>query len=544
MLFLSALINPNQEHNCSNVINRLLEVLEINVTGFRIKQILEEHPDYPSLLSISDTLIQLKIENISLKTEAEKLREFPLPVIVQMHEFSTPYFSVIKSWENDGLVLSDIHKSGWKGMNWDDFGKAWKGIVMLVESQEDAGEPDFKIKRIKSYLSRSIPLLIIGLTLGWFLQHNVRLFDQNGWHLLIPLILLCLKVIGCYIGALFLWYEIDKNNASLQKVCSGAKNLNCHAILQSPTATLFSVISWGEIGFVYFTGGLITLLIAGFNALPLNLLAWLNVLTLPYTVFSVYYQWRIAKQWCPLCLAVQALLIAECTVNIAGSAFQNIMPVDFYELVKYLLFFLLPALGWFLIKPYLLLAKDSKRNKLDLIRMKHNTEIFESLLSRQRAIIQNTSGLGITLGNPQPKTKLIKVCNPYCGPCAKAHPDVEELLHYNPDLQVQIIFTASNTEGDIRSAPVKHLLAIAEKNDELLTKQALNDWYSAPVKDYDKFASKYKMNGELQKQGNKMNAMTAWCRDTGITHTPTFFIQGHELPQMYNINDLKYFIQQ
>ena len=39
------------------------------------------------------------------------------------------------------------------------------------------------------------------------------------------------------------------------------------------------------------------------------LLLGINILALPYTIFSVYYQWRVAKQWCVLCLVVQGLLI-------------------------------------------------------------------------------------------------------------------------------------------------------------------------------------------------------------------------------------------
>jgi len=35
----------------------------------------------------------------------------------------------------------------------------------------------------------------------------------------------------------------------------------------------------------------------------------------------------------------------------------------------------------------------------------------------------------------------------------------------------------------------------------------LDDWYLADKKDYETFAGKYPMNGELQTQGNKIEAM-------------------------------------
>ena len=90
--------------------------------------------------------------------------------------------------------------------------------------------------------------------------------------------------------------------------------------------------------------------------------------------------------------------------------------------------------------------------------------------------------------------------------------------------------------------PVKHLLAIAEKGDEEKTKQALDIWYLAEKKDYAAFANKYPMNGELKMQGDKIKAMQEWCDKTEITFTPTFFINGNQLPEIYSIANLNYFL--
>lgn len=46
------------------------------------------------------------------------------------------------------------------------------------------------------------------------------------------------------------------------------------------------------------------------------------------------------------------------------------------------------------------------------------------------------------------------------------------------------------------------------------------------------------MNGELQEQDTKIDAMHDWCKAEQITHTPTLFINGYQLPQEYSIEDL------
>jgi protein-disulfide isomerase len=187
-------------------------------------------------------------------------------------------------------------------------------------------------------------------------------------------------------------------------------------------------------------------------------------------------------------------------------------------------------------------TKENKRNKAELQRIKHNPQIFDALLEKQKTLTDSTAGLGIILGNPNATHKIIKVCNPYCSPCAEAHQPMEELLHNNPDVQVQIIFYATSDEADKKAPPVKHLLAIAEKGSEELTQKALDDWYLPENKDYEVFAAKYPMNGELKQQNAKVNAMYHWCHKTEIAFTPTFFVNGYQLPEMYSVSDLKYFL--
>jgi hypothetical protein len=189
-------------------------------------------------------------------------------------------------------------------------------------------------------------------------------------------------------------------------------------------------------------------------------------------------------------------------------------------------------------------SKDAKEKMLPLLRLKHNSQIFETLLSRQKTTSNDPGGLGILLGNPQAKNRIIKVCNPYCGPCALAHADLDALMDGNPDLQVQIIFTATSGEGDAKAPPVRHLMAISEKGEEQLTRRALDDWYQSASKGYTAFAARYPMNGELKRHDGKLDAMSKWCQDTGIEFTPTLFVNGYQLPDMYTVGDLMYFLAQ
>jgi protein-disulfide isomerase len=272
-----------------------------------------------------------------------------------------------------------------------------------------------------------------------------------------------------------------------------------------------------------------------------------NLLALPYIIFSLYYQGVVAKEWCLFCLSVQALLLLG-GINVIANGlldFTNLTNfTNFQTVATALLLYLLPVALWYSIKPVILKLQTAKYTKRQYFRLKFNVEVFETLLRKQKNIDPaSVEGLGIDIGNPKATHTIIKVCNPYCGPCAKAHPKIEKLLEENPNLKAKIIFTATADEKDYRNAPVKHLLAIAAKNDAQLTKQALDDWYLADKKDYDVFAAKYKtQTPPLEGQEKAIAAMDKWFKENKILFTPTIFIDGQQMPDAYNIEDLNYFL--
>lgn len=64
----------------------LLKSLGVKVTNATVNNTLQNHPDYPSLLSISDALKSWKIEDMAAKVEKEKLDELPLPFIAHSNK--------------------------------------------------------------------------------------------------------------------------------------------------------------------------------------------------------------------------------------------------------------------------------------------------------------------------------------------------------------------------------------------------------------------------------------------------------------------------
>lgn len=532
---------PNLSRSDDNLLRvtaQLLESLRVKVSNTTLKETLLSHPDYPSLLSISDSLKRWQVDSMALKVTPDKLEELPAPFVAFV---KGQRFLTIKGVKDSKVTWINF-KNEEQTESKEDFLKRWEGIALLTQAGKKSGETNYKkITQKERWKALSLPIAgLIFLLLGLFRVITVAgspLGAQTEYFMA----LITGHLLGMMVTGLLLWYEYDRHNPLLQKVCSMGKKSNCQAILGSKGAKVMGNITWSDIGFIYFTGGYLYLVLTGTTFLyPIKLL---SLIALPYIVFSVYYQARVARQWCVFCLCVQAILLLEAlsTLTMSQSPISIFPYFPPQSLIILLFSYLFPAFAWLFTKPFVYAAKKGNEYRHQLARFKNNGDIFEAMLQHQPAMNSDPGDMGIRIGNPEAPNVLTKVCNPYCGPCAKAHPKIEELIEENTDWQVQIIFTATGEDDDRRTAPAAHMLSVAAQKDETQTRKALDDWYGAEEKEYEEFAAKYPMNGELDLQKETLKAMDTWCKEVGITHTPTFFVNGYRLPDAYNdIAELKY----
>ena len=514
-----------------------LKLLNVKVNNSTVNETLQNHPDWPSLLCITDSFTKWNVPNAAGKMEIARIEELPVPFMAYTYDRENPLAIVTGVTDTTiNLYQKNYTKPGEISRN--NFFKIWNGVYVIAEPDEHSGEANYAQNKQRAFYKSLVPVtaMALAVTLSFFLVHtSAGAFRGNAVGTYLQYFI---SLAGVIVTSLLLWYEIDQNNPILQKVCTGIAKGNCNAILTGKAAKVFSWLSWSEVGFFYFTDTFLALL---FVPNAVTSLAWLNMLALPYTVFSIYYQWRVAKQWCVLCLAVQALLLLG-TANVITNNLLQLPDFNFSIYALSLLLFSLPLLTWYAIKPFVLRLQEAKNTMREYLRLKFNSEIFETLLKKQKQITLSTEGLGIDIGNPAATNTIIKVCNPYCGPCAKAHPAIETLIEGNDNVKAKIIFTTANDETNPAIKPVRHLLAIADENNPAKLNQALDDWYLPINKDYEIFEKKYAMNGELLKRGEKVEAMEKWCKAIEIAFTPTIFINGQQLPDAYSIEDLQYFL--
>ncbi len=112
------------------------------------------------------------------------------------------------------------------------------------------------------------------------------------------------------------------------------------------------------------------------------------------------------------------------------------------------------------------------------------------------------------------------------------HRVVEELLSKRPNLRAEIIFLACDGPTGRTTTMLRHLLALADRAG------ALKDWYAQDAKDYDQWAKRWPTDPE-QVPVEQVIEHCKWCMSAKIESTPTVFVDGFRLPELYQVGDLQ-----
>ncbi|MBS1975447.1 MAG: vitamin K epoxide reductase family protein, partial [Bacteroidetes bacterium] len=439
-------------------------LLRAKITASGIKKAIEENPYYPSLLSLSDTFDRYNIPNSAYEVGKENFSELVPPFVAFANMPGAGKDFVLVTAMQNGSVSYLHKKQKAETIGKAEFLKRYQDVVWMAEPGEQSGESGYAVKlqeegkaRTKKFAWQAALVLLALIALAV----NISPKGYIGFSAIA-----LLKLAGLAVCGMILMYENGKSNAFVKNLCSAGGHANCDAVLGSRAAKI-NGISWGEIGFFYFASTTLWLLQPSINfAEKVLVIGLLNAFASLYIPFSIYYQWKVVKQWCPLCLTVQAILFLELVWSMINFWPANPSILFSFDrqipgVLRLAFCAMLPCVAWYGIKPLLAKSKDADLYSSAYKRLQYNPEIFNALLQQQPKAPDGWQHLGISIGNPSASNTIIKVCNPYCRPCAMMHHVLEEIISNNMNVQLKIIFITENNEYDKGALVVKHLLSIS-----------------------------------------------------------------------------------
>ncbi len=502
-----------------NVLFQLKKELRLKITNEKLESLLLSHQDYPSIFSFSKTLDNIGIENKTGKIPSEQLTELSpiflaysiedgLVLVTKISKLEINYFSGF----NNSFVTENL----------DTFLQKWNSIILVIDNDATikVSSTDLTLqrkKRIRNFVTLSFLLTLIIIS---FKSHYgiLNLFTLT-------------KLIGMYLCSLIIYSEI--NTLYKPKFCKHNDKINCEDVLNSKASKIFHWLSMSDIGALYFWGGFVSIWIASITPYFYHVISVINILSFvvfPYILFSIYYQYKIVKKWCVLCLSIQGLLFIESILSICSTHHHHIeLSANGFLITS--LSFLIIIIIWSYLKNILHKYFDYKEDIYKYLRLKNNPKIFSLLHENESSFNTSFPENHITFRSPlKTNKKITLVVNPYCNLCEKEYHKILKIIKSTPDFDFSLIFL--ETDGSNVSQFLIELYYKVPKSKFLTV---LSFWFKH--KKIDLLKDKYPMEISQKSQAEYLQHKN-WCIQNNILQTPITIFNDRKLSDHYTVEDL------
>lgn len=509
------------------LVSHLLRRLDICHTSLYLDKIGEEYPDRDRTLGgLANLLALYNVESMPVQVEDKFnfLQEAEYPFIARLPEGN----ACIDEIRNGYIRYFCNHQERVAEM--DRFVEMWTGVALLVEKKENSREPSYRQNRMSECLQRMIRfLLLVGiLGIGGWLFLNVCRQDAAF------IVSFFIIAVGCAVGWLLLSKQIGTAASVARKVCTAfTRHDGCETVLSTPAAKIGGVLSWSEIGFGFFLTNLAWMGIAP-SFFPYLLMA--TGLSLPFTFWSIGYQKWVAREWCALCLLSQLILWTFFFFNWRKLSFAaEVYKGEEVVLVGFSYLFVIFTVNR--IARCLEKHKRTEHNYKEANRIRMDEAVFKLQLAKQPHCPVDTPVSSILFGNPQSRTLLTIVTNPFCTHCAELHKELDALNYFNySDVCVQYVFNSYSP--DLQSID-RILVEVYFQRSEEEVKKVYTEWFTSGNRRPDLFSRRYR-NGEAEESSflHENRRHWDWMEENKIIKTPLILINGYRLPMGYSLRDL------
>lgn len=535
----------------SNILIDILKSLNIRYTTDYAMRHYKEHPHKDNLYGISQMLLNYGINSIGVKITDKENDTFKLglPFVAHVGDdfvLVTKYNSQSVSCIWNGEKLSVPPK---------EFNEKWSGNALLIQSDQNSIEPQYNSNKIISILKNLFrSTLYISIIILLMISYTSQVTHSN---IMVKNLLIIINILGLYVSFLLVSKQLHINNNSVDKFCTLIKDGNCNHILESKAAKLLGVIGWSEIGMGYFISNLSIII---FAPSLISYLFVINICALPYTLWSVWYQKIIAKQWCTLCLMVQIILwlifIVNLTLDIKAAPTINLHNILLVGSI-----YTIPTLSINLLLPYFTRKEEIEEMKQELNAIKASSDFFIQSIKKEPFYLVSDKNSKIIFGNKNSSFRITILLNPHCNPCKEIYNKANELINLHGDkISIQFIFSSSNIKLNLSS---KLLVAIYLNTNQDIARKIFTDWFTGEERQFYSMnaISEDKYNKWAKKEITKYSDLNhkdfdvnkdyiniefsrheSWKHEMDLKSTPFILINGYKLPDYYKLEDIRHHV--
>ncbi|MEO9571151.1 MAG: vitamin K epoxide reductase family protein [Polaribacter sp.] len=491
---------------------------------------IQSHPSYPSLHAITGVLDHFNLENVAAEVpiNVETLLQLPDCFIAQINTVNGTDLVLIEREKLDYIIYNSSSEK--EKVTESGFLEKFTGIILVVEKNEDQKSKLFEANQINKVFYFST-IVLLGVV---FVLSKPTIISS---------IYFLLALIGTVISISVFNQELGVQNTIGNAFCSSSnEKKDCDAVLSSKGATIFKNYKLSDLSLIYFLGLAISTFLFSIGNISLEIVYIISLLALPITIYSIYYQYKIVKKWCFLCLSIVGILLLQGSIFFFTKKTNIVFLFD--KLIITSFSFSLIFTIWSYIKPKYIELLDGKKIKIDAVKFKRNFNLFSTLLHQSQKIETKIVGASeIVFGNETSKLSIVVITNPFCGHCKPVHQIIEDILKkYNKEVKITIRF---NINIDDRESDV---VKITSRLLDIYNIKGKEDCLAAMGEIYGglspkNWLDKRKETDTAQTYISVLEKEKEWSKENAINFTPEILINGKSFPKEYDRSDLIYFIE-
>lgn len=507
----------------NTILEEFLDVLEIRYTKHFAIALYQEHPHKYNMYGLQKMLNVYGVKTIGVRVDTKDLLRLNYPCILHTHG------DFVIGLDCNTDMIKFLQQGKETTLPHDFFQQTWTGNALVVKETTEAVEPDYRmhqrlelVSMVKTYSTPVMLMMAVGIGIANHLK-NMGVSD---------IIYIVLSLLGVFVCILLIEKQLFGSSRYGDRVCSLFHHADCNSILDGPQAKIFG-ISWSEVGLGYFSANTFLLSLFPFS---FRFIAAINWLSMFFGLWSIYYQWRVAKSWCMLCIMVQTIIWA---MGITAVILCATTALPTFDIADCLLSILVFAAGIMTVHQFVS-ARVTEEQRIHIVQryraLKANDVVAKNLIESGDYYETTLDDSSVIFGNPKAKIRVTILSNPHCNPCSRMHQQVESLLASSKnEICIQYIFSSFNKEMEDSN---RYLIFCYKSNskDEALRKFAL--WYEKEKFNYERVLQKNYNLIHTETIEKEMEKHRVWRKRTALSATPTVLVNGHKIPSEYELIDL------
>ncbi|TCN60905.1 hypothetical protein D0809_03250 [Flavobacterium circumlabens] len=482
------------------------------------KDLFLSHPNYPSLFAITDSLDLLSVENAAVRVSKEQIENLPSNFLAYFKEELT-----LVERANDYVRIETI-KKGSEKISYDSFLLDWNGVIVAIEPNSIVGREGFKdqYKNVKYY----VPLfLLIGLS---FFYNSYNFFSA---------VFLMTSLLGLFVSILIVQEKLGLKSAIISKICNLTPNASCNSVLNFDGSGR-KWVGFSDLPLIFFSSSFLAILLQPSNSSIF--IGFLSLLAIPVVVTSIWIQKFEIQKWCVMCLAVSALILVQSIIWFASDFFT--LSFSFGSVFPFLFSLVFLVTFWMALKPIIKNILNVDGDLKELKKFKRNFSLLNFLSKKVPYTLGFEDLRGLNFGNRNAVIKLSVIISPSCGHCHKTFQEAFDLVLRFPDkIFLNVLFNVNPENIDNPYKIVVERLLTINRATPGKTVEAISDWHIKKI-GLKKWLKKWHtepvsmlINQEIQKQYE-------WCSKNNFNYTPVKIVNEKIFPNEYELNELKYFL--